>query len=130
MLAGIGIVGLITANIAALFLESDTPDDGMAPSTTEDRLAEADAKLDEIMRRLDQRTGQGGVGGVEGSGGIGGLLLGHRLLLGEVTQRGDRLADRSLRVVGQLLGLLPEPGVLLLERGDLARAPGACSDQA
>lgn len=54
MVAGISIIGLITANIASLFLEPDQPDGEPEPDTADDRLAAIDAKLDEIMQRLDQ----------------------------------------------------------------------------
>ncbi len=62
MLAGIGIIGIITANIASMFLEP-TPgsaadderkgDGDGRPASTEARLDEIDRKLDEIMQRLD-----------------------------------------------------------------------------
>ena len=65
MLAGIGIIGLLTANIASLFLftgpdpetadEEATADrDTGAPSDAEDRLVEINDKLDEVLRRLDR----------------------------------------------------------------------------
>lgn len=55
MLAGIGIIGLLTANIASLFLEPAPPAATEAePLDLEARLAEIDAKLTTIMRRLDE----------------------------------------------------------------------------
>jgi voltage-gated potassium channel len=55
MLAGIGILSLLTANIATLFLEPapPDPDDGEREPTTDERLADIDQKLTMIMRRLD-----------------------------------------------------------------------------
>jgi voltage-gated potassium channel len=67
MLAGIGIIGMITANIASMFLEptpssavdEDANDGGdvetAARGSTQARLDEIDRKLEEIMQRLDQR---------------------------------------------------------------------------
>ncbi|MFW2335759.1 hypothetical protein, partial [Ilumatobacter sp.] len=66
MLAGIGIIGIITANIASMFLEP-APDgapgetvDSAEPTherpvvaQTEARLDEIDRKLNEILQRLD-----------------------------------------------------------------------------
>lgn len=75
MLAGIGIIGLLTANIASLFLftgpdpetadEEATADrDTGAPSDAEDRLVEINDKLDEVLRRLDrvEKAGAGAQG--------------------------------------------------------------------
>jgi voltage-gated potassium channel len=55
MLAGIGILSLLTANIATLFLEPapPDPDDEEREPTTDERLADIDQKLTTIMRRLD-----------------------------------------------------------------------------
>jgi voltage-gated potassium channel len=55
MLAGIGILSLLTANIATLFLEPapPDPDDEEREPTTDERLADIDQKLTMIMRRLD-----------------------------------------------------------------------------
>lgn len=59
MLAGIGIIGIITANIASMFLEPDpalaADEAGSEPDSTQARLDEIDRKLDEIMQRLDDR---------------------------------------------------------------------------
>ncbi|MGI9643026.1 MAG: potassium channel family protein [Acidimicrobiia bacterium] len=54
MLAGIGIIGLLTANIAALFLEPDPQAGEVEPElSTEERLDEIDRKLQVIIQRLD-----------------------------------------------------------------------------
>ena len=58
MMAGVGIIGLLTANIASIFLEpglvegEQTEDDG--EHTTEARLAAIDEKLEAILERLDE----------------------------------------------------------------------------
>jgi len=62
MLAGIGIIGLLTANIASMFLSGAsertndaTADeaDGAESPASEGHLAEISEKLDEVLRRLD-----------------------------------------------------------------------------
>lgn len=62
MLAGIGIIGLLTANIASLFLSgaSTSPDastedsaDGSTRRVSDRHLAEISTKLDEVLQRLD-----------------------------------------------------------------------------
>lgn len=57
MIVGISIIGLVSANIAALLLEPPQQDEGdPTPDTDVDqqhRLAEIEAKLDELLRRLD-----------------------------------------------------------------------------
>lgn len=66
MLAGIGIIGIITANIAAMFLEppdseASTGDEAPTPANvdtavaTQARLDEIDRKLSEILVRLDEQ---------------------------------------------------------------------------
>lgn len=70
MLAGIGIIGLLTANIASLFLEPAPTDDetgdveptsdrqattGISIDAVEARLDDIDRKLQQIVERLEQR---------------------------------------------------------------------------
>jgi voltage-gated potassium channel len=55
MMVGIGIIGLLTANLLSLFLEPEDSGehDGASQSTTDERLSEIDRKLSVIMERLD-----------------------------------------------------------------------------
>jgi voltage-gated potassium channel len=70
MLAGIGIIGILTANIASLFLDPDhigsvdTLDDAVDADDDEEdddlraQLAELNAKLDRVMARLEAGDGR------------------------------------------------------------------------
>lgn len=59
MLAGISIIGLLTANIASYFLEPHSsptePEHPEPPGLVPDRLDAIERKLDELMRRLDEQ---------------------------------------------------------------------------
>ncbi len=54
MVTGIGFISVFTATIAGYFLHSDSPSD---LARVEERLDAIDRKLDDVMRRLENRTG-------------------------------------------------------------------------
>jgi voltage-gated potassium channel len=55
MVAGVSIIGLITANIAAAFLEPADAGEAAGADPQRERLDAVEAKLDEVLRRLDEQ---------------------------------------------------------------------------